>query len=51
MGIVGMDIEYWDGRVINSGDPSLATASKDLTMEPVTGNHYVVTIEASKTDT
>ena len=46
-----MDVEYFDGRVINSGDPSLATASKTLDMAPVEENHYVVFIEASRTDT
>lgn len=51
MGIVGMDVEYFDGRVINSGDPTLATASKTLDMAPVEENHYVVFIEASRTDT
>ena len=50
-GIVAMEIDYFDGRTIRSGDTSLATNTAELSMEPKESNSYVTFIEASRSDT
>ena len=47
-GIVAMEIDYFDGRTIRSGDPASATATQELSMEPKESNLYVTFIEASR---
>ena len=51
MGIVAMQVDYFDGRTIMSGDPSLASAMHELSMEMNISNKYAVFVHASKTDT
>ena len=51
MGIVAMQVDYYDGRTIRSGDPALATATHELDMGDNRANKYVVFVHASKTDT
>ena len=51
MGIVAMQVDYYDGRTIRSGDPTKATATHELDMGDNIANKYVVFVHASKTDT
>ena len=51
MGIVAMQVDYFDGRTVRSGNPALATATHELDMIENITNKYVIFVHASKTDT
>ena len=56
-GIVGWQTDYWDGRSLYYGDPSLATGTQVLDIAAAPGGEmrgltkYITQIEASYSDT